>query len=116
MSKISRWMLVLLLVVAPLALLLPQPASAGCTKICQSVPHPTNPFCRQCVETGQYQGAHCNQVTACFCNYQDVCFQSASTSSPLDGVLEEEPTFTPAENEPAEEPVQVAVANAEPRE
>ncbi len=115
MLKISRWMLVALLVVGGLAFLAPQEASAGCTKICQSAPTPSNPYCRQCVETGVYQGAHCNQVSACFCNYQDICAQFASTSpSPLDGVLTEEPnassaaTVTPAEEvaQAVEAPVQ----------
>jgi len=98
MSKISRLVLVALLVVGGLALVAPQEVSAGCTKLCQRVSHPTNPFCRQCVETGVFQGAHCEQVSACFCLYEDTCAQFASTTpSPLDGVLTEEPNATPAD-------------------
>ena len=106
MSKISRWMLVCLLVVGGLTLMMPQEASARCTAVCDRVPHPTNPWCRQCVEIGEPVGANCINVGACFCRYEDVCVGlTSTTASPLDGVFTEEPAATAADAAaPAEEP------------
>jgi len=70
-----------LALVAALALMLPGVASA-CTEQCQHVDG-GGPFCRQCVDTGSYTGATCQDNGPCGCFYtQNTCGLAASGIQP----------------------------------
>ena len=72
---------------------LAQPAEA-CTLQCEIVA----PFCKQCVDTGSYTGAVCQQVGSCGCRYVQVqCLAAASEAPELPEFLEAEPALTPAQ-------------------
>jgi len=63
----SKTLIIALVLVASLALMLPGVASA-CTEQCQRV-EGGGLFCRQCVDTGTYTGATCQDNGPCGCFY-----------------------------------------------
>ena len=44
-------------------------AALACTSACLKVSNPNNPFCRQCLDTGEYTGATCQNSGFCACFY-----------------------------------------------
>ncbi len=43
-------------------------AALACTSACLRIPN-SNPFCRQCLDTGEYTGATCQNSGTCACFY-----------------------------------------------
>jgi hypothetical protein len=54
-------------------------AALACTSACLRVSNPNNPFCRQCLDTGEYTGATCQNSGTCACFYtHNTCGLAAS--------------------------------------
>ncbi|HLE84891.1 MAG TPA: hypothetical protein VJG13_11170 [Thermoanaerobaculia bacterium] len=70
-----------------LFLALPEAAEAGCDGLCERV----SPGCKECIHTGSFTGANCEQSGPCFCLYSQCASGpqvSAEATVAPDGVPE----------------------------